>query len=81
MIIPLTIWLQNLAPFTYIRESLVLYPIILSLHLVFMALFGASIVLTDLRLLGWAMTGYSIADVVGLLRNVKTLRGLVLCSR
>jgi hypothetical protein len=79
MIIDAAIWLQNLAPFTYIRDSLLVYPAILSLHLVFMALFGASIVLTDLRLLGWAMTDFPVPDVIGRLRNVKRV-GFVLAA-
>jgi hypothetical protein len=43
------------------------------LHLCAIALFGGAIVVTDLRLLGWAMKGRPIADVVNQLRWPKRI--------
>src|ERR1035438_2200831 len=47
------------------------YPVILSLHMVALALFGGMIVVTDLRLLGLGMRSYSISDTVNGLRVPK----------
>lgn len=53
---------------TGIRESALVYPIIMTCHLTAIALFGGMILMTDLRLLGLAMTSRPVADVVGGLR-------------
>lgn len=50
--------------FTSIRESALTYPIIMSLHLTSIAVFGGLILLTDLRLLGIAMRSVSLSDIV-----------------
>jgi len=47
------------------------YPIIMSLHMIGIALFGGMILMTDLRLLGWAMTKRSVSDVVDQFRVPK----------
>jgi hypothetical protein len=73
MLLSFTIWLQATDLFTFIRLSSYVYAAIMSLHLVAISLFGGMIVLTDLRLLGWAMTGRSIADVVDQLRWPKRI--------
>lgn len=57
-------WIQSLGPMTYIRESGYTYPMIMSTHLACIAVFGGLILLTDLRLLGWAMTDVPISNVV-----------------
>lgn len=41
------------------------YPITLATHLCCIATFGGMILLTNLRLLGWALTDFSISDVIG----------------
>jgi uncharacterized membrane protein len=61
-------WLQNLSFMTFIRESGLEYPVIMSTHLTCIAIFGGLIVITDLRLLGWAFRRRTIADVVNGLR-------------
>ena len=58
-----------------LRESALVYPVIMTSHLSGMALFGGMILITDLRLLGWAFTKYSISDVVDGLRNWKRFGG------
>jgi hypothetical protein len=77
MLLALARWIENVSPFSDLRGSSNGYPIVLALHLVAMALFGAMIVMTDLRLLGWAMRGRSISDVVNQLRVPKRI-GFVL---
>src|SRR4029450_7432932 len=49
-------FIQDLSVFTAIRESAYVYPIVLSTHLACIAVFGGLILVTNLRLLGWALT-------------------------
>jgi hypothetical protein len=53
---------------TGIRESALVYPIIMTCHLTAISLFGGMILMTDLRLLGLAMQRRPVADVIGQLR-------------
>jgi TctA family transporter len=69
--------IQSIGFLTYIRESEDLYPIILATHLSSIAIFGGMILMTDLRLLGLAMTDLSVTDVVRQLRIWKRI-GLVI---
>ncbi len=74
--------LQDMGWATSLRESSLAYPTILSLHLTAMGLFGGMIAMTDLRILGIAMTQRPMADVHNQLRAFKHL-GLtiaVLCG-
>ena len=73
MLLALAIWVQNLEFFAYLRSSSYTFPTILALHLCAISLFGAMIVATDLRLLGWAFRGSSIAAVVDQLRIPKRI--------
>jgi hypothetical protein len=66
-------WLQSTDIMTFIRESGLTYPVIMSTHLTCIAVFGGMIVITDLRLLGWAFQNRPIADVVKGLRWWKRL--------
>jgi hypothetical protein len=72
-------WLQDTSLATAIRESALVFPVILSLHLTGMGLFGGMILMTDLRLLGIAMTKRPVSDVVNGLRPWKHL-GLTLTA-
>jgi len=56
--------IQDTQFFTAMRESMLVYPIVMSTHLTSIALFGGLILLTDLRLLGLAMNSVSISDMV-----------------
>jgi hypothetical protein len=80
MLLSLARWAENTEFFAYVRSSSYMYPVILSLHMVAIALFGGMIVMTDLRLLGWAMHGRTVADVVVQLRLPKRI-GFVLAAR
>jgi len=72
-------WIQSTEWATALRESSLAYPVIMATHLTGMALFGGMILITDLRLLGLVMRGYSVSDVVGQLRIWKRI-GLVLVA-
>jgi hypothetical protein len=66
-----SIWFQNLPPFPMLRDATLAFPVLLTLHVIFISIFGALIFATDLRLLGWGLRKYSIADVVDQLRTPK----------
>jgi hypothetical protein len=69
--------LQSIGFLTDIRESALVYPIILATHLVGIALFGGMVLMTDLRLLGVGMRHATVAEVVNGLRIPKRI-GLLL---
>src|ERR1700691_5293407 len=73
MLVSFLIWLENLETFSDLRSSAYIYPIVLALHLSAISLFGAMIVATDLRLLGWVLRDGSIASVIGRLRWPKRI--------
>jgi hypothetical protein len=56
--------IQETQFFTGIRESGLLYPILLSSHLATLAVFGGLILVTDLRLLGLALTNIPVSEVL-----------------
>ena len=60
--------IQDIGFLTEIRESALVYPIIMSTHLACIAVFGGMILMTDLRLLGVSMTDRSVTDVVSQFR-------------
>lgn len=68
---PILQWVESTALSTAIREGALLYPIIGGLHLLAIALFGGMLVLTDLRLLGWAMQRRTVSDVLEQFRGWK----------
>jgi hypothetical protein len=69
--------LQSIGFLADIRESALVYPVILATHLVCIGLFGGMILMTDLRLLGLGMGDLTITEVVNGLRWPKRI-GLVL---
>jgi hypothetical protein len=72
--------IQNTALFTAMRESALVYPIILSTHLACIAVFGGMIMTTDLRLLGLVMKTTSVTDVVSQLRIWKRIGFVIMIS-
>jgi hypothetical protein len=56
--------IESIGFLTDLRESGLAYPIVMSTHLSCIAVFGGMILMTDLRLLGVAMTDRSISEVV-----------------
>ena len=77
MILSACQWLQATAFFTALRGSWYVYPIVMSLHLVGIAVFGGMVLMTNMRLLGLAMTKRPVVDVIRQFRLSKRW-GLVL---
>src|SRR5215467_2321403 len=61
-------WLQSIGFLSDIRESALVYPVIMTTHLSCIALFGGMILMTDMRLLGLALNKYTVTEVVSALR-------------
>ena len=70
-VVSLLEWVESTGLSTAIREGALLYPIIGGFHLLAIALFGGMLVLTDLRLLGWAMQRRTVSDVLEQFRTWK----------
>jgi uncharacterized membrane protein len=80
MLLSFAIRVQNTPFFTYLRGSpSYVYPAILAMHMLALALFGGMVLMTDLRLLGWAMRKRSVGDVVNQLRAPKRV-GFVIAA-
>jgi hypothetical protein len=79
MLLSLALWIQGTEFFTYLRGSAYAYPVVLSLHMVALALFGGMILMTDMRLLGLAMRHRPVADLIDQLRVPKRY-GLLLVA-
>lgn len=73
-------WVQFTAVATAIRERYLPYPVILSLHLTFIALSAGMILMTNLRLLGVAMRNRPVADVINQLRWPKRIGLLAIAT-
>jgi hypothetical protein len=73
-------WVQSTAFFTALRGSAYVYPIVLSTHMIAIALFGGMILLVDVRLLGWAMRRYTVSEMVSQLRPLKRIGFLLLIT-
>lgn len=69
--------LQSTAFCTSLRESSNAFPIILTCHLAILAVFGGMLMMSDMRLLGFALTDFPVSQIVGRLRVWKRL-GLVM---
>jgi hypothetical protein len=69
-LLDLTQWIQDTGFFTYVRSSTFFYPIVLSLHMCGIAMFGGMILLGDLRMLG-ALRQYKVSDFLAQLRVPK----------
>lgn len=65
---------------TSIRESALTYPILLSTHLTAIGLFGGLILMTDLRLLGVALTNRPALQIINALRPWKALGFVILVT-
>ena len=61
-------------------ESVLAYPIVLSIHLTCIALFGGMILATDLRLLGLTFKSLTITEMVTSLRPWKRVGGTIMIS-
>jgi hypothetical protein len=73
-------WIQSAAFPTYVRESQVFYLMIMTTHLACIAFFGGLILMTDLRLLGVAMTSTPAPVVIARLRPFKWAGFLIMIT-
>jgi hypothetical protein len=73
-------WLQDTSFATALRGSWYVYPVVLSLHLVFIAFFGGMIFVVNMRLLGLAFRSYSISDLINQLRWPKRIGFLLVLT-
>lgn len=80
MLVSFAIWLQNTELFSYLRYAPYGYLVILTLHVVCITLFGAMILVTDLRLLGWGLRDHAVSDVVDQLRLPKRIGLLIVVT-
>jgi hypothetical protein len=72
--------IQSIGFLTYIRESGYTYPMILSTHLATIAVFGGMILMTDFRILGWAMREVPVSEVYGQLRRWKQIGFVIMVT-
>lgn len=72
--------IQSSGLLTFVRETPWVYPIIMAMHLVCIAVFGGMILMTDLRLLGVALKDKTVAEVVGGLRPFKRIGFVVMVA-
>jgi len=66
--------------FTELRLSSYVYPVVLTLHVMGMALFGGMILASDLRLLGIAFDKRPVSDVLDQLRTLKRIGFLLVAT-
>ena len=76
--LPLFQWIQSIGFLAAIRESAMVYPVIMTTHLSCIAVFGGMILMTDMRLLGLALTRYTVTEVVDALRPWKRVGGAIM---
>ena len=72
--------IQSIGFLTDFSESVLAYPIVLSIHLTCIALFGGLILITNLRLLGLTFKSLSITDVVNSFRPWKRIGGTIMIA-
>lgn len=63
--------IQQSAFFTNVRQSELFYPTVMATHLTCIAIFGGMILMTNLRLMGLALTSMPLASVIDSMRNWK----------
>ncbi|HUI62692.1 MAG TPA: DUF6644 family protein, partial [Steroidobacteraceae bacterium] len=66
--------------FTAMRESALVYPIVLSTHLTCIAIFGGLILMSDLRLLGLALTQVPVSEVLLRTRTFKRIGFVIMVT-
>src|SRR5215471_7325600 len=76
-VMPILEKIQSTDLSTAIREGGLPYPIIGGVHLLSIALFGGMLLITDLRLLGWAMRSRPVSEIWYQFRPWKRLGFLV----
>lgn len=72
--------IQSIGFLTDFSESVLAYPIVLSIHLTCIALFGGMILMTNLRLLGLTFRSVTITEMVTNLRPWKRAGGVIMIA-
>jgi hypothetical protein len=72
--------IQSISFLSDFSESVLAYPIVLSIHLTCIALFGGMILMTNLRLLGLNFMGLTITEMVTNLRAWKRVGGSIMIA-
>ena len=72
--------IQSIGFLVDFRESSYVYPVVMTTHLACIAVFGGMILMTDMRLLGLALRGYSVTEIVGGLRPWKRFGGALMIA-
>jgi hypothetical protein len=72
--------IQSIDFLTAFSESVLVYPIVLSIHLACIALFGGMILMTNLRLLGLTFTSLTITEMVTSLRPWKRVGAIIMIA-
>lgn len=72
--------IENIGLLTDVRETPWVYPIIMSIHMICIAVFGGMILMTDLRLLGVGLKDKTVTEVVGGLRPFKRIGFVVIVT-
>jgi len=80
MLLSFAQWVQATGLFTAVRMSWYVYPAVMSLHLIAIAVSAGMILVTDLRLLGIALRDWPVSDVVDQLRWPKRIGFLVVAT-
>lgn len=65
MLLPFFNWMNQTAVAKLLTESIWIFPLVQAIHLVFLALLAGSVLIVDLRLLGWGMREQPIRQVAG----------------
>ena len=73
-------WIQSAQLPTYVRESELFYPMIMTTHLACIAFFGGLILITDLRLLGLTMKSTPAPVVIAQLRPLKWIGFVIMVT-
>ena len=72
--------IQSIDFLTAFSESVLAYPIVLSIHLACIALFGGMILMTNLRLLGLTFNSLTITEIVTSLRPWKRVGAITMIA-
>ena len=72
--------IQSIGFLTDLRESAMVYPVVMSTHLSCIAVFGGMILMTDMRLLGWSLKKYTVTEVVSSLRPWKRVGFVIMVT-
>ena len=80
MLLSLSQWIQSIGFLAAIRESALVYPVIMTTHLSCIAIFCGMILMTNMRLLGLALTKYTVTEVVTGLRPWKRVGFVIMVA-